>query len=127
MSQPIVSLPAGPGTTPTRFTAEGQSLVVKEWRGSGPATLHVHHHDDEAWHVLEGTLHFRFADRELEAPAGSTIFVPAGVPHTYQAREARYLIIMPPRLSALIAELQTNREPASQVAIYRRYDSELLE
>jgi quercetin dioxygenase-like cupin family protein len=63
----------------------------------------------------------------LEAPAGSTIFVPAGVPHTYQAREARYLIIMPPRLSALIAELQTNREPASQVAIYRRYDSELLE
>ena len=101
--------------------------MIKEWRGSGPATLHVHHQDDEAWHVLEGTLHFRFADRQLDAPAGSTVFVPAGVPHTYEARDARYLIIMTPRLSALIAELQSDRDPASQADIYRRHASELLE
>jgi mannose-6-phosphate isomerase-like protein (cupin superfamily) len=100
---------------------------VKEWRGSGPATLHVHHADDEAWHVLEGTLHFRFADREVDVPAGGTVFVPAGVPHTYSARDARYLIVLTPRLEALIAELQSNRDPAAQRDIYARHESTLLE
>jgi mannose-6-phosphate isomerase-like protein (cupin superfamily) len=67
--------------------------VIKEWRGSSPSALRVHHLDDEAWHVLEGSLHFRFADRELDAPAGSTVFVPADLAHTYQAHDARYLIV----------------------------------
>ena len=101
--------------------------MIKEWRGSGPAALHVHHLDDEAWHVLEGSLHFRFADRELDALAGSTVFVPAGVAHTYQAHDARYLIVMPPRLAALIAELQSARDHTTHAAIYRKYESELLE
>jgi mannose-6-phosphate isomerase-like protein (cupin superfamily) len=87
----------------------------------------VHHADDEAWHVLEGTLHFRLADREVDVAAGGTIFVPAGVPHTYEARDARYLIVLSPRLSALIAELQSNPDHHTHAAIYRKYDSELLE
>ena len=127
MPQPTVVLPSSDGTPGTRVAADGNSFVIREWRGSGPATLHVHHEDDEAWHVLEGTLHFRFSDRELDAPAGSTVFVPAGVPHTFQARDARYLIIMTPRLAALIAELQTNRDPDSQASIYERHASTLLE
>ena len=121
MSQPIVSTPGQP------FAAAGTSFVVKEWRGSGPATLHVHHGDDEAWHVLEGSLYFRFADRELDVGAGSSMFVPAGVPHTYQARNARYLIILTPRLDALIRELQSTPDRAAHAAIYRKYDSTLLE
>jgi mannose-6-phosphate isomerase-like protein (cupin superfamily) len=67
--------------------------------------LHVHHEDDEAWHVLEGRLRFRFADRVVEATAGATVFVPAGVAHTYEAIDARYLIILTLRLAALIDEL----------------------
>jgi quercetin dioxygenase-like cupin family protein len=126
MPEPTVVVPSSSGAAP-RVAAEGQSFVIKEWRGSGPAALHVHHHDDEAWHVLEGTLRFRFADRELDVPAGGTVFVPAGVPHTYEARDARYLIVMTPRLAALVAELQTAREPAGHAAIYRKYESALLE
>lgn len=121
MSQAIVSTPD------QRFAATGASFVIKEWRGSGPATLHVHHADDEAWHVLEGSLHFRFADRELEVPAGGSVFVPAGVPHTYQARDARYLIVLTPRLDALIAELQATPDRAAHPGVYRKYDSTLLE
>ena len=34
------------------------------------ATLHVHHGDDEAWHVLEGELTFRYSDRTETAGAG---------------------------------------------------------
>lgn len=126
MPEPIVTLTSASGAAPP-VAAGGQSFVIKEWRGSGPAALHVHYQDDEAWHVIEGTLRFRFADRELHAPAGSTVFVPAGVPHTYQAHGARYLIIMTPRLAALVAELQSVRASTDHAAIYRQYESALLE
>jgi hypothetical protein len=31
--------------------ADGASFSIREWRGSGPPQMHVHHEDDEAWHV----------------------------------------------------------------------------
>jgi mannose-6-phosphate isomerase-like protein (cupin superfamily) len=128
MSEPIIALPS-PQDAPSdvRFAATGSSFSIKEWRGSGPATLHVHHADDEAWHVLEGTLHFRFADREVDVPAGGTVFVPADVPHTYEARDARYLIVLTPRLDALIQELQATRDRSAHPDVYRKYESTLLE
>jgi len=110
------------------FSAAGKSFEIHEWRGSGPAKLHVHHSDDEAWHVLEGKLTFRYADRTEEAGAGTTVFVPAGVAHTYTtSADARYLIVLTPTLRGLIAALQADRDPAHQQDIYRRFDSELLE
>jgi uncharacterized RmlC-like cupin family protein len=110
------------------FSASGTSFEIHEWRGCGPATLHVHRSDDEAWHVLEGQLTFRYADRTEVAGPGTTVFVPAGVAHTYSAgSDARYLIILTPRLRALIAALQADRDPANQHEIYRRFDSDLLE
>jgi quercetin dioxygenase-like cupin family protein len=113
---------------PARFSASGKSFAIHEWCGSGPATLHVHHSDDEAWHVLDGELTFRYADRIVTAGPGTTVFVPAGVAHTYTAQDgARYLIVLTPRLSALIAALQDDREPSRQHDIYQRFDSELLE
>ncbi|HYN88084.1 MAG TPA: cupin domain-containing protein [Ardenticatenaceae bacterium] len=110
------------------IAATGQCFDIHEWSGSGPDYLHVHHADDEAWHILEGTLTFRFVDREVEAPAGTTVFVPAGVPHAYYEASgpARYLIIMTPRLRNLIAALHT--APRDQhSAIMQRFDSEILE
>jgi mannose-6-phosphate isomerase-like protein (cupin superfamily) len=111
-----------------RVAADGGSFSMHEWSGSGPPRLHLHHEDDEAWHVLEGTLTFRFADRTEEVGAGSTVFVPAGVAHTYQSSEpCRYLIVLTPRLRALIAELQSSRDRSAAADIYRRHRSELLE
>ena len=113
---------------PTPFSASGNSFSIHEWRGSGPATLHVHHSDDEAWHVLDGELTFRYADRTESVGAGSTVFVAAGTAHTYAAGAgARYLIILTPRISDLISTLQADRDPAHQHDVYRRFDSELLE
>lgn len=110
------------------FSAIGSSFSIHEWRGSGPAVLHVHHSDDEAWHVLEGELHFRYDDGTQVAGPGTTVFVPAGKAHTYDAGPgARYLIILTPRLSSLIAALQADRDPAHQKNIYRQFDSEVLE
>jgi quercetin dioxygenase-like cupin family protein len=99
--QPIV---ASPGSPP--IAAAGASLVIREWTMPGPYYMHVHRSDDEAWHVLEGVLRFKFPDREVNAPAGTTVFVPAGVAHTYEVVEpARYLIILTPKLDRLIEKL----------------------
>jgi len=113
---------------PAPFSAVGSSFEIHEWRGSGPATLHIHHSDDEAWHVLDGKLIFRYSDRIETVGPGMTVFVPAGVAHTYTAGDnTRYLIVLTPRLSALITALQADREPAHQHEIYRQFDSEVLE
>ena len=111
-----------------KLAASGQSFEIYEWSGSGPDYLHVHLSDDEAWYILEGTLTFRFVDRQVNATAGTTVFVPAGVPHSYfEAKgSTRYLIIMTPRLSALISELHdASREQHN--AIMRKYESQILE
>ncbi len=122
MKDPII---VSPGQPPIQ--AAGQSFDVQEWRGSGPDYLHVHYADDEAWHILEGTLTFRFADRQVEAPAGTTVFVPAGVAHTYFEAHGptRYLLIMTPRLRELIAALHA-APYAQHKDIMRRYQSEIV-
>jgi mannose-6-phosphate isomerase-like protein (cupin superfamily) len=127
--EPIIAPAAAARTSQRqRIAADGQSFAIHEWRGSGPPYLHVHHEDDEAWHVLEGMLRFRFADRTVEAGPGSTVFVPAGVAHTYEAfDEARYLVILTPRLRALIAALQAARDHSGDDEIFRRHSSEVLE
>jgi mannose-6-phosphate isomerase-like protein (cupin superfamily) len=128
MTEPTIVNAAGGGAgAGIPFSAAGRSFSVHEWRGSGPAALHVHHIDDEAWHVLAGALRFRFADRVIDVGPGGTVFVPAGVAHSYEALDARYLIILTPRLAALIAELQQAPDRSQHSAIYQRHDSELLE
>ena len=110
------------------IAAVGKSFEIHEWSGGGPGYLHVHHGDDEAWHVLEGSLTFRFKDGQIEAHGGATVFVPAGLAHDYfeTSGPSRYLIILTPRLSQLIKELE--QAPISEhAAIMRRYESEIVE
>jgi mannose-6-phosphate isomerase-like protein (cupin superfamily) len=112
-------------------------FVIAEWEDDGTswgrshaiAPLHVHHSDDEAWYVLEGTLGFVVGDKEVEAPAGSAVLVPRGTPHSYwnaRPEPARYLLVMTPRVRRLVEELHdpANREIMAEV--FRRYGSELL-
>jgi quercetin dioxygenase-like cupin family protein len=109
-------------------SAVGESFDIYEWSGSGPEYLHVHYSDDEAWHILEGTVTFKFSDRVEEVPAGTTVFVPAGVPHTYYEAHGptRYLIILTPRLRGLISALHA--APLKEhKEITRRFDSEILD
>ncbi len=118
---------------------EHSQFVLAEWSdpGSPPspprpiAPLHVHYADDEAWYVLEGKLAFRLGEQEIEAPAGSAVFAPRGVPHTYwnpQTTRVRYLLIMTPTIRQLIAALHQNneRDPVAIQAIYARHNSALV-
>ena len=45
--------------------------------------LHVHHTEDEVFHVLEGEFRFRVGESHLRLRAGETLLAPKGVPHTY--------------------------------------------
>lgn len=123
MSEDNEPLVFGPGHP---VAADGETLCIHEWRGSGPPHLHVHHQDDEAWHVLEGRLRFRFLHGEVEAGPGQTVVVPAGVAHSYEAVDARYLLVLTPRLRRLIAELQGNRDRSRDPEIYASHHSELV-
>jgi mannose-6-phosphate isomerase-like protein (cupin superfamily) len=125
----IISPEPAPGGRVVRAT----SLVIVDWTAEGAeqyvAPLHVHHADDEAWHVISGALRFRFGNEQAVAPAGATVLVPAGTPHTFGnagPEPSRYIIILPTRLDELIGRLHES-DPAEHPAIYRRYESELLE
>jgi quercetin dioxygenase-like cupin family protein len=44
---------------------------------------HVHPHQEERFHVLEGTMRFRLGLRTIVATAGETVVVPAGRVHKF--------------------------------------------
>jgi mannose-6-phosphate isomerase-like protein (cupin superfamily) len=115
--------------------ADAQFMLI-EWVDPGGVTgpdrpiarLHVHHEDDEAWYVLEGTLGFRIGDETVEAAAGSAVFAPRGTPHSYWNAgdgPARYILVMPPRIRSLIAALH---EPGvtDYEAVWRAHASEMV-
>src|SRR5712692_791342 len=103
---------------------------------TGPPRLiappHLHRSDDEAWYVLEGTLRVRVGKEEVEARAGSEVFVPRGTPHTYWnpgPEPVRYLLVMTANIYRLIQEIHTmqERSPTALRAVFAKYDSELLD
>jgi mannose-6-phosphate isomerase-like protein (cupin superfamily) len=114
---------------------QGEDFVVVEWRAAPDtsaerpiAALHVHHDDDEAWVVLEGTLGFRVDDELVTAGPGTAVLVPKGTPHAYWnagETDARYMLVMSPRTAALVEALHSG-SGESYAEIFRRHASELL-
>jgi len=51
--------------------------------------LHIHHDAAEAFYVLEGEYVMFLDDREEVCPAGSFIFIPAGMRHGFRVGAAR--------------------------------------
>ena len=74
----------------------GRMLLTEQTapRGSG-SPLHVHHNEDEWFYVLEGELVIWVAGRRIFAPAGSFVFGPRDVPHTFvvSSDQARFLLV----------------------------------
>ena len=65
-------------------------------RSSPP--LHVHRDDDEAWYVLDGSLTVQVAEATWTAGAGSFVWAPRGLPHTFRvdSPSARLLALAVP-------------------------------
>ncbi len=68
-------------------------------RFAGPAALHHHTREDWAAYILAGRMTFVFADGEVDAPTGTTVFCPIGVDFAWcndGDEPARFLAIHAP-------------------------------
>ena len=75
---------------------DGLSVIEHRAPYGDSPPLHVHHTEDELFHVLEGELRFVSAGTERRAGAGELILTPKGVPHSYRVESpagARWLVI----------------------------------
>ncbi|MFN8631647.1 MAG: quercetin 2,3-dioxygenase [Chloroflexota bacterium] len=60
--------------------------------------LHVHHHEDEAWYVLDGHMTFFVGGQAYAADTGTFVLAPQGLPHTFtvDVEPTRVLVIASP-------------------------------
>src|SRR4051812_37328952 len=108
-------------------------LEASEPPGFGPP-LHVHHDAAEAFYILEGEYVMFLAEREFVCPAGSFIFIPAGMRHGFRvgASPSRKLNFFFPaamvgyfdELSAAVAQGDVDETELDEVA--RRYSMEIV-
>jgi quercetin dioxygenase-like cupin family protein len=66
-------------------------------KGAG-SPLHVHHREHEWFYVIEGELTFWVGGRTIQAPAGSFVFGPRDIPHTFMVKSelSRFLLAVEP-------------------------------
>lgn len=87
---------------------------------------HVHQHEDELSYVLDGIIWARVGEREVEASAGSYVWKPRGVLHTFWnpgPEPARILEVISPagfeRLFEQVAELLERPSERTEDEVYR--------
>ena len=100
-------------------------------RARGGVPLHTHRSEDEAWYVIEGTLRFRYGEREFDAPAGAGVLLRHGTPHTFWnpgPGRARYLLIVRPKTAALLEALHAGADyPPNVREVFERFEVDLIE
>lgn len=133
----LATIKAGADGTDGRFTAI-EHLAPK---GAG-SPLHVHTREDEWFYVIEGELAFRVGGQRFEAPAGSFVYGPRGIPHTFAvtSAQARFLLVAEPagfenfmrrlaepaRTRSLPPAASQPPDPARMTAIAAEYGIEIL-
>ncbi len=102
--------------------------------GPGSPPPHIHHEHEECFYVIEGQYTFIVGTEELEAPAGSVVFIPRGTRHAFKRGEnARALVfVVPAGLEGFFRELGEGIAMGRPEADLRselagKYDSEPVE
>ena len=102
----------------TSETTDGRVVVIEHLapRGAG-SPLHAHRREDEWFYVLEGELTFGVGGRLIDAPAGSFVYGPRDVPHTFvvTSEQARFLLVAEP--AGFDAFFRAASEPAARLEI----------
>ena len=80
----------------TGENTDGSFSLVEERMPPGQSPpLHVHQTDDEMFYILDGTVTFEIDGERFTATAGSTVFAPHGLPHSYiTEEETRWLMFV---------------------------------
>jgi mannose-6-phosphate isomerase-like protein (cupin superfamily) len=80
-------------------TTDGTVAVIEHLAplGSG-SPLHVHRREDEWFYVIEGELTFWVGGEIIKAAAGSFVYGPRDIPHTFQvsSETAHFLLVTEP-------------------------------
>jgi len=80
-------------------TTDGRVAVLEFlWPQGGGSPLHVHRNEDEWFYVIEGELTVWVGGDVVVAPAGSFVYGPRDIPHTFlvTSTEARFLMVTEP-------------------------------
>jgi quercetin dioxygenase-like cupin family protein len=76
-------------TSPCRFPLRGRSVLESLAPHGDSPPLHIHHTEDEVFHVIAGELRFQLDDQDVRLAPGETLLAPKGVPHTYRVESHR--------------------------------------
>lgn len=72
------------GTAP-----DGVAIIEQLLPNGDSPPLHMHEHEDEVFHILEGVVRFQVGSAEVVAQAGETLIGPKGVPHSFRVESPR--------------------------------------
>jgi quercetin dioxygenase-like cupin family protein len=101
----------------TESTA-GRVAVIEHLapRGGG-SPLHVHHNEDEWFYVTEGELTFWVGGQVIVAGAGSFVYGPRDIPHTFTVSSdtARFLLVTEP--AGFESFMRAASQPATELVI----------
>ena len=104
-------------------TTGGRVAVIEHLapQGSG-SPLHVHRNEDEWFYVIDGELTFWVGGQVVTAGAGSFVFGPRDIPHTFTVTspQARFLLVTEPAgfenfMRALSVPAQTRTLPPADI------------
>ena len=99
-------------------TTGGRVAVIEHLGSQGAGSpLHVHHREDEWFYVLDGELTFWVGGDVVNAPAGSFVYGPRDVPHTFivASEQARFLLVTEP--AGFDGFFRAASEPAARLEI----------
>ena len=99
-------------------TTAGRVAVIEHLAAQGSGSpLHVHRREDEWFYVTEGELTFWVGGQVIPAPAGSFVYGPRDIPHTFEvtSAEARFLLVAEP--AGFEAFMRAVGEPARALTL----------
>jgi quercetin dioxygenase-like cupin family protein len=95
--------------------------------------LHVHPHQDEVFHILEGAYRFKVGSDQFDLAVGDSIFLPRKVPHawTQLSQRGKMTVILQPagKLEAFfvtLAALAVPPTPAQLASIFAAHEMEVV-
>lgn len=87
----------------TETTDNAVAVIELLWPQGSGSPLHVHRREDEWFYVIEGEVTFWVGGTTIVAPAGSFVYGPRDVPHTFlvtSSPTARFLMVTEPAMFA---------------------------
>ncbi len=108
----------------------GGALEAFEHSSIASPSPHIHRDHDELFYIIEGSVKFLLDKEEVEAQAGSLVFVPRGMRHAFKPNQGAHMLIFvaPAGLEGFFKEMGQGlaggrAESDVRAALAGKYDS----